>query len=51
MSYFTVKETAYMDYLESIYCDAPNYGLLLLKGDPVAFKIGMDEWLARKEEV
>jgi len=48
MSYFTQDETDYMDYLEEIY-DAPDYGLLYRKGDPIAFEIGMNEWLAEKE--
>ena len=48
MSYFTEEETAYMDYLEGIY-DAPDYGLLLYKGDPIAFEIGMNEWLSNNE--
>lgn len=48
MSHFTQEETDYMDYLEEIY-DAPNYGLLYRKGDPIAFEIGMNEWLSQKE--
>ena len=48
MSYFTQDETDYMDYLEEFY-DAPDYGLLLRKGDPIAFEIGINEWLAQKE--
>ena len=48
MSYFTEEETAYMDYLEGIF-DAPDYGLLLYKGDPIAFEIGMNEWLSNNE--
>ena len=46
--YFTKEETDYMDYLEGIY-DAPNYGLLFRKGDPIGFEIGMREWLDRRE--
>ena len=42
--HFTSDETKYMDYLETIY-DCPDYGLLLRKGDPIAFEIGMNEWL------
>lgn len=43
-SNFTEDERDYMDYLEDVY-DAPDYGLLLYKGDPIAFEIGMNEWL------
>jgi len=50
MSHFTQEEIDYMDYLEEIY-DAPNYGLLYRKGDPIAFEVGMNEWLAEEEEV
>ena len=50
MSHFTKEETDYMDYLEELY-DAPNYGLLYRKGDPIAFEIGKNEWLSEKKEV
>ena len=49
MIHFTEDEIRYMDYLEGIY-DAPNYGLLYRKGDPIAFEVGMGEWLAETEE-
>ena len=49
MSYFTQEEIDYMNHLEEIY-DAPNYGLLYRKGDPIAFEVGMNEWLASAEE-
>jgi hypothetical protein len=32
-------DLSYMDYLDNIY-DAPDYGLLLFKGDPIAFEQG-----------
>ena len=47
--YFTSDEIRYMDYLEEIF-DAPNYGLLYRKGDPIAFEIGMNEWLREQDE-
>ncbi|KKM23550.1 hypothetical protein LCGC14_1614020 [marine sediment metagenome] len=45
--YFTDEERAYMDYLDDLVPDVPcgSYGLLLRKGDPTAFEIGMNEWL------
>ena len=48
MSYFTEEESAYMRFLDGIY-DAPDYGLLLYKGDPICFEIGMNEWLLNNE--
>ena len=47
MAHFTENETAFMRYLEEIY-DAPNYGLLFRKGDPIAFEVAMNEWLREK---
>jgi len=46
--YFTAEERAYMDNLDDLVPDLPcgTYGLLLRKGDPAAFEIGMNEWLA-----
>ncbi len=46
--HFTADECAYMDYLDNLY-DAPDYGLLSRKGDPVGFEVGMNEWLAEQE--
>ena len=37
-------EKEYMKYLEDLYDDEPGYPLLLKKGDPIAFEIGMKEW-------
>lgn len=37
-------EKEYMKYLEELYDDEPGYPLLLKKGDPIAFEIGMREW-------
>ena len=42
---------AYMEYLDDLADDLPggeSYGLLLLKGDPTAFFLGRDEWLAEQ---
>ena len=48
MIHFTSDEIKYMDYLEGIY-DCPDYGLLLRKGDPIAFEVGMNDWLNNRE--
>jgi hypothetical protein len=37
----------YMDHLNYLY-DAPDYGLLMFKGDPIAFEIGKNEWLSER---
>jgi hypothetical protein len=47
MSNFTAEEKAYMDYLDGIF--HPGYGLLVYKGDPIAFEVGMNEHLREKE--
>lgn len=44
----TEDDCAYMEYLDDLY-DAPDYGLLMFKGDPDAFNIGRDEWLAERK--
>lgn len=49
IDHFTSDEIRYMDYLDGIF-DAPNYGLLYRKGDPIAFEIGMNEWLREQDE-
>ncbi len=52
MTYFTADEQRYMDYLDDLTDELPGgytFGLLLRKGDPVAFEIGMNEWLAEQE--
>lgn len=46
---FTEEENAYMDYLDEVYPDTPNYGLLLYQGDPIAFQVGMEDWLSERE--
>jgi hypothetical protein len=46
--YFTEDEIAYMDYLDSLYDVPGGYGLLLRKGDPVAFELGLQEWLSEQ---
>ena len=38
------REREYMEYLDEIFCE--GYGLLLAKGDPIAFEIGFNEWEA-----
>lgn len=43
MSEFTETEKAYIDYLDELY-DHPGYGLVLYKGDPIAFQVGLREW-------
>ena len=48
MIHFTSDEIKYMNYLEGIY-DCPDYGLLLRKGDPIAFEVGMNDWLRNRE--
>jgi hypothetical protein len=47
MSNFTEEEKQYMNYLDEIY--HPGYGLLLYKGDPIAFSVGMNEYLHENE--
>lgn len=41
----TQADRDYMDYLDGLY-DAPDYGLLVFKGDPTAFEVGRHEWQA-----
>lgn len=53
MAHFTDDEIAYMEYLDELAPDLPcgSYGLLLRKGDPIAFELGLHEWLdGQKEE-
>lgn len=38
----TFEENEYIKYLDDIQGD--GYGLLLYKGDPIAFEVGMNEW-------
>ena len=46
MSEFTENERAYVDYLDEIYCD--DYGRLQKLGDPIAFNVGLNEWLRER---
>lgn len=46
MPQFSDDEIAYMEYLDDLYQVPGGYGLLLRKGDPIAFQLGLDEWLA-----
>ena len=39
----TSKESQYMDYLDEVF-GIDGYGLLLSKGDPIAFNVGFNEW-------
>jgi len=41
------NDKRYIDYLDGLY-DAPDYGLLMFKGDPTAFEIGKNEWLSER---
>jgi len=43
MSKFTEKERAYINHLNEVTGN-PDYGLLLYKGDPIAFQVGMRDW-------
>ena len=38
------NERKYINYLNE-QCNCPDYGLLMFKGDPITFEIGMKEWL------
>lgn len=44
---YSEEENAYMEYLDEVY--GPGYGLLLYKGDPIAFEVGMEEWLLENQ--
>lgn len=39
------EDKAYMDYLDELFETTPSFGLLLYKGDPIAFEHGKSEWL------
>ena len=43
---FTENERDYMDYLDEIYC--ADYGRLQKLGDPIAFNVGLNEWLRER---
>jgi len=48
MSYeWSKEEREYMDYLDEVY-GIEGYGLLLAKGDPIAFNVGFQEWLTEE---
>lgn len=38
------EESQYMEYLDEVY-NLEGYGLLLKKGDPIAFEVGFNEWV------
>lgn len=40
----TPEEKAYIEYLDDLYASAPNYGLLLYRGDPISFREGLRDW-------
>lgn len=45
----TDDDVAYMEYLDELAGEtAPDYGLLVFKGDPTAFTLGRDEWAGRE---
>ncbi len=39
----------YIEYLNET-CDCDSYGLLMFKGDPIAFEVGRNEWLREQDE-
>ena len=44
MESITSEQKEYMDYLDEIYPDIPGgYGLLLFKGDRIAFNVGFND--------
>ena len=43
MSYFSVGEREYMNYLDEV-TGIDGYGLLMLMGDPIQFSVGFYEW-------
>ena len=45
----TTEEREYIAYLNESLCNN-NYGLLLYKGDPIAFEIGFNEFMKEKED-
>ncbi len=46
---FTAEEKEFMDYLDELFDVPGGYGLLLKKGDPIAFQVGMNEYFANQE--
>jgi len=38
------EDRNYMNYLDEVY-GVDGYGLLMIKGDPIAFEVGKNEWL------
>lgn len=47
MDEITEEDKEYMEYLDGLY-DAPDYGLLMFKGDPIAFEVGKNEYFLEK---
>ena len=46
----STDDLEYMDYLNGLWdVGGFDFGLLLFKGDPAAFRIGRDEWLAERD--
>ena len=43
----TEDQRAYILYLNET-CNCDSYGLLMFKGDPIAFEVGLNEWLREK---
>lgn len=40
----TPADQEFMDYLDELYETQPSFGLLLFKGDPIAFRMAHAEW-------
>jgi len=52
MDRWTVEESEFMDYLDGVAGDLPgghSFGLLLAKGDPIAFRVGLSDWITERE--
>ena len=48
MDNITDDDRRYIEYLNEVWGDC-DHGLLLFKGDPIAFEIGREEWLREQE--
>jgi hypothetical protein len=42
----TDTDQQFMDYLDELYDTRPSFGMLLFKGDPIAFRLAREEWRA-----
>ena len=57
MNRWTAEEQEFMDYLDGVagelpgghYLSCGGFGLLLAKGDPIAFNLGFSDWTAARE--